>query len=132
MAQDPNSGRPTVSFEELAYSNMMIVQALVELLAEKGLVSTKEMTERVKRLRRETRVSFPKETEPRQAPASDLKATPVVVTAGDLVSANMVIVESLLALLVDKALLTQDELEQLVAELKQKSQQAIFRKQSVS
>jgi hypothetical protein len=59
-------------------------------------------------------------------------ATPVVVTAEDLVSANMVIVESLLALLVDQALLTQDELEQLVSELKQRSKQAIFRKQCVS
>jgi len=126
MVQNPNSGRPAVSFEELAYSNMLIVQALVELLAEKGIVSTAQVMERVKRLKQETKVSFPKATEPRQA-ASDPMATPVVVTAGDLVSANLVIVESLLALLVDKALLTQDELEQLVSELKQRSQQAISR-----
>jgi hypothetical protein len=131
MAQNSKPGRPTASFEELAYSNMLIVQALVELLAEKGIVSTAQVTERVKRLKQEAKVSFPRPPEPRQA-ASDPMTAPVVVTAGDLVSANMVIVESLLALLVDKALLTQDELEQLVSELKQRSQQAISRKQSVS
>lgn len=131
MAQNPNSGRPTVSFEELAYSNMLMVHALVELLAEKGIVSTAQVTERVKRLKEETKVSVPRSPEPRHG-ATDPKATPVVVTAGDLVSANMVIVESLLALLVDKALLTQDELEQLVAELRQRSQQAVLRRRSVS
>ena len=40
----------TVSFEELAYSNMLTLNALVELLAEKGLLSKQEVLERVKRL----------------------------------------------------------------------------------
>jgi len=40
----------TVSFEELAYSNMLTLNALVELLAEKGLVSKQEVLERVKQL----------------------------------------------------------------------------------
>jgi hypothetical protein len=126
MVQNPNPGRPTVSFEELAYSNMLVVQALVELLSEKGIVSTAQVTDRVKQLKQETKVSFPRPPEQERAAGSDPMATPVVVTAGDLVSANMVIVESLLALLVDKALLTQDELEQLLSELKQRSKQAIF------
>ena len=125
MAQKPDSGRPTVSFEELAYSNMLIVQSLVELLAEKGIVNTAQVTERVKQLRQETKVSFPKKSDSRQAAASDPMAMPVVVTVGDLVSANMVIVESLLALLVDKALLTQDELEELVGELRSKAKRAV-------
>ena len=43
--------RQTVSFEELAYSNMMTLNALVELLAEKGLVGKEEILERVKQLR---------------------------------------------------------------------------------
>jgi len=133
MTQKPNSGCSTVSFEELAYSNMLIIQALVEILTEKGLVGTKELTERVKRLRHESAVSPPKPPEPERTGASDdPMATPVVVTAGDLVSANMVIVESLLALLVDKALLTQSELEQLIAELKQKSGHAISRPRSAN
>lgn len=51
MLQDSGSDRRTVSFEELAYSNMLIVQALVELLAEKGLLNPSEITQRVKKLR---------------------------------------------------------------------------------
>ena len=46
MASDRN--RQTVSFEELAYSNMLQVQALVELLEEKGLLTRREVLERIK------------------------------------------------------------------------------------
>lgn len=49
MSGPPN--RPTVSFEELAYSTMLQVQALVELLEEKGLLTQHGVLERVKRLR---------------------------------------------------------------------------------
>jgi hypothetical protein len=45
--------RATVSFEELAYSTMLQVQALVELLEEKGLLTRLEVLERVKRLQTE-------------------------------------------------------------------------------
>ena len=48
MASDRN--RQTVSFEELAYSNMLTLNALVELLTEKGLLSKQEVLERVKQL----------------------------------------------------------------------------------
>ncbi len=51
MASDRN--RQTVSFEELAYSNMLQVQALVELPEEKKLVTRPEVLERVKQLRAE-------------------------------------------------------------------------------
>jgi hypothetical protein len=51
MPQDSTEGRKTVSLEELAYSNMMIVQALVELLAEKGVVHPSEIMDRVRKLR---------------------------------------------------------------------------------
>lgn len=51
MPQNSNEGRKTVSFEELAYSNMMIVQALVELLDEKGVLHAAEIMDRVKQLR---------------------------------------------------------------------------------
>jgi hypothetical protein len=54
VPQDSNAGRATVSFEELAYSNMLIVQALVELLTEKGVLTQNEVTERVQRLKQET------------------------------------------------------------------------------
>jgi len=42
--------RQTVSFAELAYSNMLTLNALVELLAEKGVLSKQEVLERVKQL----------------------------------------------------------------------------------
>ena len=48
MASERN--RQTVSFEELAYSNMLTLNALVELLAEKGVLSKQEVLERVKQL----------------------------------------------------------------------------------
>ena len=66
MRENHKAGRPTASFEELAYSNMLIVQALVELLAEKGLLSNAEMMERVKKLRRETNAAFPGSGKERQ------------------------------------------------------------------
>jgi hypothetical protein len=47
------SKRQTVTFEELAYSTMLQVQALVELLSEKGLLTKQEVLERVKKLRAE-------------------------------------------------------------------------------
>jgi hypothetical protein len=48
--------RQTVSFEELAYSNMLALNALVELLAEKGLLSKQEVLERVNRLQAQSQL----------------------------------------------------------------------------
>ena len=42
--------RQSVSFEELAYSNMITLNALVELLDEKGLLAKQEVVNRVKLL----------------------------------------------------------------------------------
>jgi hypothetical protein len=53
MPHNLDDGRKTVSFGELAYSNMLIIQALVELLAEKGVLTQKEVMERVQRLKQE-------------------------------------------------------------------------------
>jgi hypothetical protein len=47
---DSTPDRQAVSFEELAYSNMLTLNALIELLDEKGLIGKKEILERVKRL----------------------------------------------------------------------------------
>ena len=44
------TNRQTVSFEELAYSNMLTLNVLIELLDEKGLIGKKEILDRVKRL----------------------------------------------------------------------------------
>ncbi len=58
MRDDPKSGKVTVSFEELAYTNMIVVEALVELLVEKNLLDRAAMAERVKKLKEETKVNF--------------------------------------------------------------------------
>jgi hypothetical protein len=42
--------RGTRNFQELAYSNMLTLNALVELLSEKGLLAKQEVLERVKKL----------------------------------------------------------------------------------
>jgi hypothetical protein len=54
LASEPN--RPTVSFEEVAYSNMLTLNALVELLTEKGLLSKQEVLERVKQPQAQTQL----------------------------------------------------------------------------
>ena len=42
--------RQTINFEELAYSNMLTLNALVELLTEKRLITKQGVLERVKQL----------------------------------------------------------------------------------
>ena len=54
MGQDSKQERATASFEQLAYSNMLIVQALVELLSEKGLLQQQEVLDRIKKLKQES------------------------------------------------------------------------------
>ena len=56
MKEDPKSGRARLSFEELAYSNMLLQEPLIQLLDEKGLISKAEVMERLKQLRAETGV----------------------------------------------------------------------------
>ncbi len=48
--------RPTVTYEQLSYSNMLTVNALVELLTEKGVLTKPEIIERIKKLQGETKV----------------------------------------------------------------------------
>ena len=48
------------TIEELAYSNMFMVEALFELLAEKGILNGVEVKERVKKLQAETKLNFPR------------------------------------------------------------------------
>lgn len=49
--------RGTRSFQELVYSNMLTLNALVELLSEKGLLGKQEVSERVKKLQAEMQAS---------------------------------------------------------------------------
>jgi len=48
--------RQTVAFEQLTYSNMLTLNALVELLTEKGVLSKPEILERIEKLQGETKV----------------------------------------------------------------------------
>jgi len=47
--------RATVCVEDLAYSNMLSINALVELLDETGVLTKREVLERVKKLGEEAR-----------------------------------------------------------------------------
>ncbi len=40
MQEDSKTGRVTMTIEELAYYNMFMVEALFELLAEKGILNS--------------------------------------------------------------------------------------------
>jgi len=53
MAQERR--RETRSFQEQAYSNTLTLNALVELLSEKGLLDKREIQDRVKKLQTEMR-----------------------------------------------------------------------------
>jgi hypothetical protein len=48
MGEPPN--RPTVTFGQLTYSNMLTLNSLVELLTEKSVLTKPEILERVKKL----------------------------------------------------------------------------------
>jgi hypothetical protein len=58
MDQDDKTGEVATSIEELAVYNMLLSEALYEILADKGFVTKAEVTERVKKLKMETRVNL--------------------------------------------------------------------------
>jgi hypothetical protein len=55
---DTKEGNVTASVEDLAHYNMLLTEALYELLADKGIVSQEEVMERVRKLKAETTVNF--------------------------------------------------------------------------
>ena len=54
MAKNEQSGKITASIAETAVYTMLLSQALFEILEEKGLLTRTEVTERMKKLERET------------------------------------------------------------------------------
>jgi hypothetical protein len=58
MDQNDKTGEVTTSVEELAIYNMLLSEALFEILAGKGLITRAEVTERIKKLRSETKVNL--------------------------------------------------------------------------
>lgn len=58
MHQDNKTGEVTTSIEELAVYNMLLTEAIYEILADKGILSRAEVTERIKKLKSETKVNL--------------------------------------------------------------------------
>jgi len=56
--QADSKGRVTASIDELAVYNMLLVEAVVELLTEKGVLTGEEVKERVKKLKAETTLNI--------------------------------------------------------------------------
>jgi hypothetical protein len=117
----PNGGPREVTFEELVYSNMILVQALVDELVAKGLIDHQTVLARVRKLKKEAgSLRF---LGPDEAPAQAVhrpRDRMVSVSFDDLVSANKITLEMLMAILVDKGFLTQAELEELKADFREK------------
>jgi hypothetical protein len=58
MLSDAKTGEVTASIEELAVYNMLLTEAIYEILADKGILTRSEVTERIKKLRTETKVNL--------------------------------------------------------------------------
>jgi hypothetical protein len=58
MDQNDKTGEVTTSIEELALYNIVLTEAIYELLADKGILSRTEVTERIKKLKTETKVNL--------------------------------------------------------------------------
>ena len=58
MEQDEKAGRVTAAIQEIAHYDMMLTEAIFELLAEKGILTGVEVKEGVQKLKAETRLTF--------------------------------------------------------------------------
>jgi hypothetical protein len=55
MAEGP---KVKASVETMAYYNMVLTEAIFQLLEEKGLLNRQEVKDRIEKIRRETNLSF--------------------------------------------------------------------------
>jgi hypothetical protein len=74
----------TVTFEELAFSNMLTINALVELLTEKGVLSPQEILDSSRRLRASTLDDFRSDPHLPLLLVSERPVLTVAVTRGGL------------------------------------------------
>jgi hypothetical protein len=58
MKEDPKTGRVSMSIEKAALHNLVLVQTLVELLVERGVLDRDEIKERLKKVMAETSLDF--------------------------------------------------------------------------
>jgi hypothetical protein len=56
MREDPKTGRQVASFEEMALYNMVLVEAMSELLVEKGVLERSELLARVEKIKNEVSI----------------------------------------------------------------------------
>ena len=55
---DFKKGSVTASLEEIAHYNMLLTEAIFELLAEKDILTGAEVKERIQKLKAETKLNF--------------------------------------------------------------------------
>jgi hypothetical protein len=58
MQHDDKTGKVTASVQEIAHYNMLLTEAIFELLAEKGILTGVEVKERIVKLKAETQLQF--------------------------------------------------------------------------
>ena len=58
MEQDDKTGKVTATIQQIARYNMVLTEAIFELLAEKGILTGVEVKERVQKLTTETQLEF--------------------------------------------------------------------------
>jgi len=58
MDEDPKTGRVTMSIEKIAIHNLVLVQTLLELLVERGVLDGDEVKERLKKVMAEKSLDF--------------------------------------------------------------------------
>jgi len=57
---DSKEGNVTTSVEMIAYQNMLLTEAIFEILAEKNILTGVEVLERIKKLKAEAKLNFPR------------------------------------------------------------------------
>jgi hypothetical protein len=57
---DSKEGNATASVEMIAYQNMLLTEAIFEILAEKNILTGVEVLERIKKLKAESKLNFPR------------------------------------------------------------------------
>ena len=55
---DAKEGKVKAAVEEIATYNMLLTEAIYELLADKGILSKEEVVERIQKLKEETTINF--------------------------------------------------------------------------
>jgi hypothetical protein len=99
----------------------MLLQALIDELVGKGLVNRAAILERVEKLRNQTRALPEALTAPATADVYGDQAKLLYISLDDLVRTNRIGIETLVSILCDKGFLANDEVAELLADLRKKT-----------